>query len=384
MGFEGEGMGVVWSFAHGCATFSYFGNYVVVGGLLLSALLPVDCRAAAVDNSPDKEVDAQTYRTPYRLEPIAPVQLNNVWAPNASSVPAPDAAALAVGAYFKPYYQLNYTPPGDVVPRTGSDRNELTFNLSAMQAAGKVSQRLTSGVNPYQLQATTTSEVRVYFIESTYTQGNDCRDIGYRGALGYVDVTNSAGNVNPLTDYDVNKKSLIFPFIDNAITQTDVAQSGNPSMDGRRTYDKNPGNYDYEKDQPLLPFDYVDLGTIGVGDVKEFFYLQDIAKKSLDSAKLTSSPSKSINPIYFTNPSRNVVEPQGSSFQHFQFYDVPEYGTLVALESTPYTSGSNKNFYDLFFLIQLRPVPEPQVYMTIGVLLLVAFAIKRRRVSVSI
>lgn len=357
--------------------------YFLLGLISASSMMPAyfgsTLESAQVDSTPDTSADAQSYRRPYNLEPIAPVQLNNAWRPNAASVPSPDAAAQAVATYFKPYYQQNYTPSGTVVPRTGSDGNERTFNLSAMQGAGKVSSQLTSGVNPYQLTINSASEVRVYFIESTITSNSSCEDHGWRGALGYVDVTSTAATANPLTNYAANTHSLVFPFIDNAIARTDITTPfTDSSMTGRRTYNSS-SSYNYQKDQPLLPFDYVHLGTIGVGDIKEFFYLHDIRQTSKDSVTLTTSPSSSVNPIYFTNPNRNVQEPQGVGYQHFKFYDVPGYGTLVALESTPFTTTSDKNFYDLLFLIQIRPVPEPQVYFAVGLLLIAALAVSRRK-----
>lgn len=335
-------------------------SFLLGASLLMGGLTSV---AHATNFNPDKTSDAQTVRTPYGLGPVAPIQLNNPIRPNDSSVPAPDSRAAATRDYFfpnysasvAPYYVPNYDPPG-----WAATRSDPTFVLQNFLNDGKAT-LMTSGVDPYRLGFTTQSEVRVYFVEAT---------AGFRNALGFVDVSHTLPGFNPLLTAPTN--SLIFPYVANAITNTT-----NPSETGRRTADTLFA-HSTTTDLPLLPMDYVSVGVFNPGALLNFFILPDIANKTVDARPILTAPT-----AFFTDPQFNIGDL--TTNQHFKFYDVPGYGVLAMVEDLPFNN-SDLNFYDLSFLIQVRPVPEPETYLLISVLLLVTyfgFARQRRLETIS-
>lgn len=327
------------------------GVTLLIGGLLSSTY--------ATDFNPDKTSDAQSVRTPYGFGPVAPVQLNNPIRANDSSVPAPDSAAAATRNYFfpnystsvAPYYVPNYDPPGWAALRT-----DPTFVLQNFLNDGKAS-LMTSGVDPFKLTFATQSEVRVYFVEAT---------AGYRNALGFVDVSHTLPGVNPLLAAPTS--SLIFPLVGTAIGNTTTS-----SETGRKTANSLSG-FSATTDFPLLPMDYVTLGTFNPGSILDFFILPDIVDKTIDTRSIANAST-----IFFTDPLLNVGDLITN--QHFQFYNVPGHGILAMVEDLPFAT-SDTNFYDLSFLIQVRPVPEPQTYLVMGMLLIVAYlGIKKRKIE---
>ena len=138
----------------------------------------------------------------------------------------------------------------DVLPSLNSWVNN---NLSEMQAVENTSN---IALDPSKLSLTTDSDVRVYFVSE---------GAGYHNTLGY---STDGGGISA-------GDALIFPDASSAVSSYD------PSANKERT-----------PDQPLLPGDFVDLGTYEAGTNLNFFVIANGAYggKSTFSTDISSNP----------------------------------------------------------------------------------------------
>jgi hypothetical protein len=310
----------------------------------------------AADNYPDQTTDANAPRTPYG---ISRVNLVGTGQPDAISIIS--GSGLVYNYFYPTYFKTNVSP---------EDLAHNHFDFSAFRTThpnlgGPPYASGTAGV-PYSNKSFSFVGVRAaYFVDTM---------AGYSNALGVIPVANyPALGQHPLTNVPPN--SLIFPLTRDAV-KFSPAMGGS----GLARYELDSGDV---LAHPLLLSDQVNIPLALRSQVLDFFLIPDVANSSVDSLTPTQA-----NRVWDSEIARNWENGQigEGNFQHFQFYHVPELDLLfpgltnylVAVEDLSAAQGADKDFNDLFFLIQCQ-VPEPGTYLLIGTLLSIAFFIARRR-----
>ena len=228
------------------------------------------------------------------------------------------------------------------VQESGSDEISVAFNAEILPTlidwvnnnlseTHAVTDVASISLDPDQLVLSTDAEVRVYFISE---------GAGYHNTLGYSE---DGGDV---TEGDV----LIFPDASSAASTYD------PSNELVRTVSN-----------PLLPGDFVDLGTIEAGTVMDFFLIANGAfgGTTAYSTDLTSNPDGIVHVVAY------------------------------ALEDSPYLligfedlyGGGDRDYNDLVFVVEigeanvqkLSGAPEPSTLLILSSLVLPAYVVRRRR-----
>ena len=155
-------------------------------------------------------------------------------------------------------------------------------------------------IDPANLKLATDSEVRTYFVSE---------GAGYHNMLGF--------NVDS-TGVDADTSKLIFP--DASVPEKFFQGKKNPA----RT-----------KDFPLLPGDFVDLGTFSAGQKLDFFLVADDKKNN--------------HPVYDANPATN---PDGINHMVSFSYAVEDSPYLLVGFEDLFEGGDN-DFNDLVFAIDI-------------------------------
>ena len=236
----------------------------------------------------------------------------------------------------------------DKVQTRGSDTRSADFQLNAMPDLNKfvntnlqerVNYSGTSGrlIDPANLQLTTDAEVRTYFVSE---------GAGYHNMLGF--------NVDS-TGVDADTSRLIFPdaSVPNAFLKGDPK-----AKRSRKT--------------PVLPGDFVDLGTFSAGQQLDFFLIADDKKNN--------------HPVYDANPATN---PDGINHMVAFSYAIQDSPYLLIGFEDLFDGGDN-DFNDLVFVVDvgaenvnaLVAAPEPgtiAAFATAGL----AFYHRRRRQRVA-
>jgi Domain of unknown function (DUF4114) len=210
--------------------------------------------------------------------------------------------------------------------------NSTITDRTALQNAGAIV------LDPSQLTLTTKSDVRVYFVSE---------DAAYHNSLGF----NTQGGA-----ITASGSKLIFPDVSSPVTSYD------PTDKTKRT-----------SSEPLLPGDFVTLGTFNAGAKLDFFFIADGANGGTNVFSTNSSLNKDgINHVVsyaFASP--------GSSYLLMSFEDM--YG------------GGDRDYEDAVFAVDIgatnvqhliASVPEPGVMSLLCVFGgTLAFAKRRRRIA---
>ncbi len=207
----------------------------------------------------------------------------------------------------------------------------INANLSETKALASVS---SVALDPTKLKLTTDAEVRVYFVGE---------GAGYWNTLGY----------NP-TGIGIKSGSptLIFP---NASSQATWLGASNTATGNRTT------------STPLMPGDFVNLGTLTAGQTLDFFLIADGAQV----------PQK--NRVWTAYQSYN-----SDGLQHMASFANPNSAYLL-MSFEDLTGGGDKDYNDLVFAVEIGyknvqalANPEPSTLLTFGLLAGVAFYVRRR------
>jgi len=251
-----------------------------------------------------EESDIQSAARPFGLDIVAPVY-------EAGS----DEAAVT--------FQTDYLPTlNDWIDQTLGETVSLD-NISSYS------------LDPSQLTLTTASDVRVYFIGE---------GAGYKNTLGfYTDGSN---------DITTGDAQLIFPNVTSNVSYMNATDLSNASA-----------NINF----PLVPGDFVDLGTMDAGTELDFFLIADGASGGTN--------------VYSTDASLN---PDG--IDHVVAY---------AVEDSPYLlvgfedlfGGGDQDYNDVLFAIDIGSVnvdalttaSEPSTVLLLGSFLLLAIYLKNRQ-----
>jgi hypothetical protein len=215
-----------------------------------------------------------------------------------------------------------------------SVRSLLNMTLTPGQAINDTHFALDSS----KLQLATDSSVRVYFIGE---------GAGYHNTLGFNTSGVGIGSGDP---------KLIFPDASSKI------DTGTTSWNGTRR----------SQSEPLLPGDFVNLGTFAGGTKLDFFTIADGA----NSPKGTFSTVASANPDHLNH----VVA--------FTLKDSPY--LIIGFEDL--LNGGDRDFNDVLFAVDIGAVnakalqtlaaaPEPATWLTLGSFLAVIVWMKRRQRS---
>ncbi|MBB64078.1 MAG: hypothetical protein CMO81_03350 [Waddliaceae bacterium] len=186
-----------------------------------------------------------------------------------------------------------------------------------------------SRIDPNGLSWNTDMDVRVYFVDESSILHN---------SIGHT--TNS--------DFSLNwgDEKLIFP---------------DASTNGSTRTNSWPGSLG----TPVLPGDFVELGTIPAWTPLDFF--------AIPNGGAQAGHEQNITLTYWTDPDQNSL---GDPVQHF-FTVNPIPGTdylLYALEDLPF--GAFGDYDDVFFIVEAVATPEPETYLILGAFLLMVIAIR--------
>ncbi|GAA5482973.1 DUF4114 domain-containing protein [Haloferula sargassicola] len=251
----------------------------------------------------------------------------------AATVPAAEAQTQA--SYQDPARPFGLSPVGPVMA-AGSDETSASFQLNDLPNLLKFvntnlseSKALTDvsavALDPQALTLGQESTVRVYFLSE---------GAGYRNTLGYT--------TENITSHDTSEAQLIFP---------DASSDNVYSSNLHKLTSKSLRN----NDTPLVPGDFVDLGTIGSATLIDFFLIADGANYGGN--------------IYGADSSSNP--------------DLIQHVVAFALEGSPYLlmgfedmyNGGDLDFNDLVIAIDIGAAnvarlanPEPAFWLMMAAL----------------
>ena len=231
------------------------------------------------------------------------------------------------------------------VQAAGSDTASATFDadylvpmrsyLNKTLAPGKVFNDSLHYLDPSKLTLITESDTRVYFLGE---------GAGYHNSVGFNTSGSGVSSGDP---------KLMFP---DASSPVDTSS---PSWNGvRRT-----------ASEPLLPGDFVDLGTNGPGTTLDFFLISNGANggKNVFSTNTASNPDHVNHVVAFTTPN--------SPYLMIGFEDM--------------WAGGDRDFNDELFAVDIGAVnlkaltaaPEPSMWLVLASFLLPVAWLKRRRAA---
>jgi hypothetical protein len=222
---------------------------------------------------------------------------------------------------------------GDVYRAASDDASEQFFEKSLPSISNFLNSQLSETkavedsamlLDPSKLKLATDSDVRVYFIGE---------GAGYHNTLGFNTTGGGVESGDP---------KLIFP---------DASSSENYSAKLKPNSGRTPS-------APLVPGDFVDLGTMGAGTSLDFFLIADGANGGKD----VYSTQTSLNPDGINHVVSFAYTEPGSSYLIIGFEDF--YG------------GGDRDFNDLLFAVDigasnvaaLTATPEPGTWMMLGTL----------------
>jgi len=346
---------------------------------------PVD---TTYDDQSGNAAQANTQRTPYTIKPVAPVQLGQ---PGRNGTLPAAPGSSAVYNTFRSYFT-----------KTIAEDNfkGLHFN----ETLWKSSHTLAFPVNaPFSYTPPVNGQMNVYFID---------RQASFNQALGFIKTadypTSSDTDKHPLKNIN-HGNNYIFPYIQEANSHSpDFGGTASPLKNRFAQDITNPKNFDPTKERPLLMSDLVSFPVFKNQTLDLFLISQvNTYDHKGDFTSPDNKPTQQAQPsfnfdtnVWTTDITHNLTSTAGehlsNQFQHFQFYLVPEldafpefqnmFNLLVMVEDKGVYNGTDYDFNDLFFLISLpqEKVPEPKIYLIIGILLTVAFIIGRREKRVDV
>lgn len=205
----------------------------------------------------------------------------------------------------------------------------LSTQLSETRAINDASLLL----DPNKLFLKNTADVRVYFVGE---------GAGYRNTLGF---NTGGGGVT------TGSPEIIFPNASSAVT----------------TYNPTSGPVTRSANEPLLPGDFVDLGTFAAGTKLDFFLIANGANGGTG----TFSTDQSVNP----DGINHVVTFAAITATHL----------IIGFEDL--MGGGDRDFNDLLFAVDIGSVniaaltasPEPALWLTLGSFVVGGLWIQRRQ-----
>ena len=250
----------------------------------------------------------------------------------------------------------------DKVQTRGTDKASKSFLHNALpeleqfvntNLAERISYGGTSAhqIDPSRLQLSTDAEVRTYFVSE---------GAGYHNMLGFnVDKTGIHTDSNGKT---IDSR-LIFP---------DASMPETYYKSGHRTKKNGGKNVSRSNDFPLLPGDFVDLGTFSAGQTLDFFLVADDAKNN--------------HPVYDANPATN---PDGINHMVSFSYAVEDSPYLLIGFEDLFDGGDN-DFNDLVFVVDvgvenvnaLVAAPEPGTMAAFGIAGAIYYQRRRKATAV--
>jgi Domain of unknown function (DUF4114) len=244
-------------------------------------------------------------------------------------------------------YGLSIVSP---VMQTGSDAAAATFNSGTLQSAlDFVKANLPEGVNnskssvafnidPSKLTLATDSNVRVYFVYE---------GAGYHNSLGFNTSGSGATSGNP---------KLIFPDASSSVGSFSSTATGTRSAS-----------------DPLLPGDFVNLGTFSAGTKLNFFLVANGASggSTVFSTDASANPDGINHIATFTGKMFAVAQPN-SPYLFIAFEDL--------------TGGGDKDYNDTIFALNvgaatvnaLVTTPEPSLGLVLAACLPLGLFLHRR------
>ena len=225
----------------------------------------------------------------------------------------------------------------------GSDAASANFQANVLPAiSALLNSQLSESVrvndsslllDPNKLFLKNASDVRVYFVGE---------GAGYRNTLGF----NTGGG-----GITAGNPEIIFPNASSRVT----------------TYNPSSGTLRRTANEPLLPGDFVDLGTFGGGTKLDFFLIADGAS----GGTTVFSTDRSVNP----DGINHVVTFAAITATHL----------IIGFEDL--LGGGDRDFNDLLFAVDIGAIniaaltasPEPAVWLTLGCLLGAGLWIQRRQ-----
>lgn len=204
-------------------------------------------------------------------------------------------------------------------------------------------------LDPSKLTLQTESDVRVYFIGE---------GAGYANSLGFNTTGTGVDSGNPL---------LIFPNASSAIST--YKSSGKSDDDRKEGEDREDLEKLRTRNNPLLPGDFVDLGSFKAGTALDFFVIAD----GYSGGDKVYSTDSSANPDGLNHVVAFAYAMANSPYLIIGFEDL--------------FGGGDRDFNDLLFAIDigaanvaaLTATPEPATYATLGAFLALGIAWKRRQ-----
>ena len=233
---------------------------------------------------------------------------------------------------------------GDVMV-AGSDAASANFQANVLPAVttlinGQLSERVRVNdssllLDPNKLFLKSASDVRVYFIGE---------GAGNRNTLGF---NTGGGGVN------TGDPEIIFPNASSRVT----------------TYNPSTGPIARTANEPLLPGDFVDLGTFAGGTKLDFFLIADGAV----GGTTVFSTDRSVNP----DGINHVVTFAALTATHL----------IIGFEDL--MGGGDRDFNDLLFAVDIGAIniaaltasPEPAIWLTLGCFLGTGLWIQRRKLA---
>lgn len=236
----------------------------------------------------------------------------------------------------------------DTVKLAGSDAASAEFQANVLPSITKLvnenlgermdfTQASNFSLDPTKLKMAVESSARVYFVGE---------GAGFRNTLGFN--TLAAGEATPKTSL-TDTAQLIFPDASSTVSTLD------PAAKAQRT-----------ANAPLLPGDFVDLGTFAAGTTLDFFLVANGAGGGRD--------------IWTAPASRN-----SDGINHVVAFALPDSPYLIiAFEDL--RGGGDRDYNDVVFAVDIGAInvqrllstPEPAAWATAGALGLMAWVVRRR------
>jgi hypothetical protein len=237
-------------------------------------------------------------------------------------------------------------PIAGQVMLAGSDAAAQQFQAALPSALNFVAANLPEGVNnsgnqalfqidPAKIKLATSVDLQAYFV----SQGGD-----YSSTLGFNTTGIGVSSGNP---------QIIFP---------DVASQEDFNPNPNNVYGaRSPG-------QPLLPGDFVNLGTYSAGTALDFFL---IANGANGGTPVYNSAGAAANPDGFNHVAAFTTS-ANSPYLFLAFEDLPNGGDQDYNDDVIAINVGNANIHSLM------ATPEPSMYLTLGGFLALGIWAKRR------
>jgi|GEM_PF-2972061 len=333
-------------------------------------------------NFGDLNIDGQTQRRPFTMQPSSPLQLGPTW-----GISSGNPLSNKVYNFFKPFFTPAYSAPFSGTPHFNYPLYQGAIlgdpNLGILRNGGGF------GASAFTLQASpdVTTPFQVFFIDRNPNLSNYGNPNTNTHALGFADLSGATPGTHPLTGLS-SSPNLLFPYVREAtenlpnLSGDDLGRFVNNPIPGASWTPALQAN-----EHPLLLADYAEF-NLPAGGEANLFLMTDTGDLNTDFPPTAATSAQN---VWASDPAYNweTVSNELPAFQHFRMYEIPalqeEFYTyyLAAVESQGVNNALGDGLYDfndLFFLVRAyAPVPEPTTYLLIGSLLLVAFFIGRKQ-----